>query len=147
VSESLPILTLLVVIPALGAAVVGCLPRHNENLLKMVGVVFSAVVFALAVALVFDYQADGGGFQFVSEHEWIQSFGISWKLGVDGISLFLVGLTGLLFPLAIIGPEVHRDVKGYVAWMLLLESGCMGVFLALDLFQFFLFWELVLVPM
>jgi NADH-quinone oxidoreductase subunit M len=146
VADTLPILTLLVVLPALGAAVVACLPR-DEGVLKTVGAVFSAVVFALAVVLVFDYQADGGGFQFVSEHEWIASFGISWKLGVDGISLFLVGLTGLLFPLAILGPQVHRDVKGYVAWMLLLESGCMGVFLALDLFQFFLFWELVLVPM
>ena len=78
---------------------------------------------------------------------WIDVFGISWKLGVDGISLFLVVLTGVLFPLAIVGPEVHHDVKGYVAWMLLLEAGCMGVFLSLDLFLFFLFWEIVLVPM
>jgi NADH-quinone oxidoreductase subunit M len=147
VSESLPILTLLVVIPAIGAAVVACMPRSNESLLKTVGMTFAVVELALAVALVFDYRSDGGGFQFVSEHVWIRSFGIEWKLGVDGISLFLVGLSAVLFPLAIVGPEVHRDVKGYVAWMLLLETGCIGVFLALDLFLFFLFWELVLVPM
>ncbi len=146
-SDSFPILTLLVIIPAVGAAAVACLPRDSEGVLKMVGTAFAVVELALAVALVFDYQADGGGFQFVSEHVWIRSFGISWKLGVDGISLFLVGLTALLFPLVIVGPEVHRDVKGYVAWMLLLEAGCVGVFLALDLFLFFLFWELVLVPM
>ncbi len=146
-SESLPILTLLVLVPALGAAVVACMPRGNESLLKTVGMTFAVVELALAVALVFDYQADGGGFQFLSEHVWIESFGIEWKLGVDGISLFLVGLSAVLFPLAIIGPEVHHDVKGYVAWMLLLEAGCIGVFLALDLFLFFLFWELVLVPM
>jgi NADH-quinone oxidoreductase subunit M len=147
VSDSLPILTLLVVVPALGAAVVAWLPGGNERLLKMVGATVSTVVLALSVALMFDFDADLAGFQFVSEHVWVRSFGISWKLGVDGISLFLVVLTGVLFPLAIVGPAVHKDVKGYVAWMLLLESGCMGVFLALDLFQFFLFWELVLVPM
>jgi NADH-quinone oxidoreductase subunit M len=72
---------------------------------------------------------------------------VSWKLGVDGISLFLVVLTGVLFPIALAGPKVHKDVKSYVAWMLLLEAGCMGVFLSLDLFCFFVFWELVLVPM
>jgi len=147
VSDSLPILTLIVLVPVIGAAVVACLPRANESVLKLVGVTFAGVALALSIALVFDYRSDGGGFQFVSEHVWIRSFGISWKLGVDGISLFLVALTGLLFPLAIVGPEVHKDVKGYVAWMLLLEAGCMGVFLSLDLFLFFLFWELVLVPM
>src|SRR4051812_10283292 len=140
-------LNLLVVIPVIGAAVVACLPRDNERLLRMVGVTFAVVELLLTVALMFDFKAGEGGFQFVSEHVWIRSFGISWKLGVDGISLFLIGLTGVLFPLAIIGPQVHRDVKGYVAWMLVLEAGCMGVFLSLDLFLFFLFWELVLVPM
>jgi NADH-quinone oxidoreductase subunit M len=146
-SDTFPILSLLILVPIAGAAVVACLPKGNERLLKLVGVTFAGVSLALSIALVFDYQADGGGFQFLSEHVWIRDFGISWKLGVDGISLFLVALTGVLFPLAIIGPAVHRDVKGYVAWMLVLEAGCMGVFLSLDLFLFFLFWELVLVPM
>jgi NADH-quinone oxidoreductase subunit M len=146
-SETLPMLTLLVVIPVIGAAVVACLPRDNERLLRMVGATFAVVELLLTVALMFDFKAGEGGFQFVSQHVWIRSFGISWKLGVDGISLFLIVLTGVLFPLVIIGPEVHKDVKGYVAWMLLLETGCIGVFLALDLFLFFLFWELVLVPM
>ncbi|HTJ77199.1 MAG TPA: NADH-quinone oxidoreductase subunit M [Acidimicrobiales bacterium] len=146
-SETLPMLTLLVVIPVIGAAVVACLPRDDERLLRMVGATFAVVELLLTVALMFDFKAGEGGFQFVSQHVWIRSFGISWKLGVDGISLFLIVLTGVLFPLVIIGPEVHKDVKGYVAWMLLLETGCIGVFLALDLFLFFLFWELVLVPM
>src|SRR5204862_3272271 len=69
------------------------------------------------------------------------------KLGVDGISLWLVVLTGVLFPLSLLGANVTRDVKNYVAWMLVLEAGCLGTFLALDLFLFFLFFEVVLVPM
>jgi len=146
-SSALPILTLLLVVPGLGAAVVAGLPRDNERLVKLVGVTFAVIELALAVALLFDFKTGEGDFQFLSQHVWIRSFGISWKLGVDGISLFLIALTAILFPLAIVGPEVHRDVKGYVAWMLLLEAGCIGVFLALDLFLFFLFWELVLVPM
>ena len=61
------------------------------------------------------FDKSDGGFQLVSQHAWIKSFGISWKLGVDGISLFLVVLTGILFPIAIFGPEVHHDFKGYAA--------------------------------
>ncbi len=146
-ADTLPILSLLVVIPAVGAAGVAVLPRENERAIKLVGVGFAVVELLLAVTLLFDFKTGVGGFQFMSQHAWVKSFGISWKLGVDGISLFLVALTAVLFPLVIIGPEVHRDVKGYVAWMLLLETGCIGVFLALDLFLFFLLWELVLVPM
>ncbi len=146
-SDSLPILTLLVVLPALGAAVVACLPRGNDRLVRIVGMSFAVLVALLGIALMFDFRTGRGDFQFVSQHVWVRDFGISWKLGVDGISLFLVVLSGILFPLAIGAPEVHHDMKGYVAWMLLLEAGCIGVFLSLDLFLFFLFWELVLVPM
>jgi NADH-quinone oxidoreductase subunit M len=78
---------------------------------------------------------------------WIKEWGISWHLGVDGISLFLVVLTAVLFPFALAGADPHHDVKAYTAWMLVLEAGCLGVFLALDLFLFFVFWEVVLVPM
>ena len=73
--------------------------------------------------------------------------GIAWNLGVDGISLFLVVLTGVLFPLALLGADPHHDAKPYMAWMLLLEAGLMGAFLSLDLFLFFVFFEIVLVPM
>ena len=83
-SDSLPILTLLILVPAIGAAVVACLPRDNEGLLKTVGVTFAGVSLALAVAVVFDYRSSGPGFQFMSDHVWIRSFGISWKLGIDG---------------------------------------------------------------
>ncbi len=145
--DDLPLLSILVVLPAVGALAVALVPKRHDQRARVLGLVVSVVValFTLAVLVAFD--GDDGGFQLVSEHPWIRSFGISWKLGVDGISLFLVLLTGLLFPLAIAGPRLHHDERGYTAWMLLLEAGCLGVFLSLDLFLFFLFWEVVLVPM
>ncbi len=143
----IPILTLLVVLPALGAAVVALLPKQMEQPVRYVALGFAVVVALLSFVLLAGFDGDHGGFQFVSQHSWISSLGISWKLGVDGISLFLVLMTGVLFPLAMAGPKIHHDTKGYMAWMLLLEAGCIGVFLSLDLFLFFLFWEIVLVPM
>jgi NADH-quinone oxidoreductase subunit M len=89
------------------------------------------------------FDKDSAGFQFVSFHTWIKDLGISWFLGVDGISLFLVVLTGILFPLAIFGVDPEHDDKPYYAWLLLLEAGCMGVFMALELFLFFVFFEIV----
>jgi len=145
--NDIPILTLLVLVPALGAGLVALLPKGRDDVVARVGLGIALLVGLLSLILLFEFDTGDGGFQFVSAHPWIESFGISWKLGVDGISLFLVVLSGILFPLAIAGPHVHHDLKGYVAWMLLLEAGCIGVFLSLDLFVFFLFWEIVLVPM
>ena len=145
--DDFPYLTTLVVLPAAGAAAVALVPSSQEKVVKAVGLLFALAAAAVSVAVLVEFDTGRGSFQLVSEHAWIKAWGISWKLGVDGISLFLVLLSTLLFPIAIVGPQVHRDVKGYVAWMLLLEAGCLGVFLSLDLFLFFLFWEVVLVPM
>ena len=87
------------------------------------------------------------GYQFEVNRSWVADFGISWHVGVDGISLFLVVLTGVLFPIALLGATPHHDAKPYYAWLLLLEAGCLGVFVALDLFLFFVMFEIVLVPM
>jgi NADH-quinone oxidoreductase subunit M len=145
--DDLPLLTTLIVLPAVGALAVALVPKGRGPTARVLGLAFSVAVGVVSLAVLGAFDADEGGFQLVSEHPWIRSFGISWKLGVDGISLFLVLLTGLLFPLAIAGPRIHHDERGYTAWMLLLEAGCLGVFLSLDLFLFFLFWEVVLVPM
>jgi NADH-quinone oxidoreductase subunit M len=147
VADDIPILTLLVLVPALGAGLVALLPKGRDEVVARVGLGISLLVGLLSLVLLFGFDSGESGFQYVSDHPWIESYGISWKLGVDGISLFLVVLSGILFPIAIAGPTVHHDLKGYVSWMLLLEAGCIGVFLALDLFVFFLFWEIVLVPM
>ncbi|MFM8907263.1 MAG: NuoM family protein, partial [Actinomycetota bacterium] len=93
------------------------------------------------------FDSSEAGFQFVSQHEWIPAWGISWHLGIDGISLFLVVVTGVLFPLVIAGVDPHHDERPYLAWLLVLEAGVMGSFISLDLFLFFVFFEIVLVPM
>ncbi|MGI9034150.1 MAG: NADH-quinone oxidoreductase subunit M [Acidimicrobiales bacterium] len=144
---SFPYLTTLVVVPAVGAAAVAVAPRSRPAVVRALGLAASLAALVVGVAVLAEFDRGRGSFQMVSAHPWISGWGISWKLGVDGISLFLVLLSLLLFPIAIAGPRVHRDYKGYVAWMLLLEAGCIGVFLSLDLFLFFLFWEIVLVPM
>ncbi len=142
-----PLLTALVVVPTFGAALVALLPKRQEGLLRLVALLFSVATLVLTVYVAIDFKSDADGFQLLQSYSWIKEFGISWKLGIDGISLWLVVLTGVLFPLAIAGPVVTKDVKSYLGWLLLLEAGCLGVFLALDLIVFFLFFEIVLVPM
>ncbi len=103
-AADIPILTLLVLVPALGAGLVALLPQGRDDVVGRVGLGISLVVGLLSLVLLFGFDSGEAGFQFVSDHPWIESFGISWKLGVDGISLFLVVLSGILFPLAIAGP-------------------------------------------
>jgi NADH-quinone oxidoreductase subunit M len=142
-----PLLTTIILLPAVGAAVTALLPRWRAELVRPVGVAFSVATFALTVYLLAAFETGEPGFQFTSYHVWIAQWGIAWNLGVDGISLFLVVLTGLLFPLALLGATPHHDEKPYTAWLLLLEAGLLGSFLSLDLFLFFIFFDLVLVPM
>ena len=142
-----PVLTALVVLPFIVAALVAALPRQRVDVIRLVGILGTVGTAVIAGYMVTRFKTGTAGYQFVTDHSWIKSFGIHWKLGVDGISLFLIALTGLLFPLALIGPVVNENVKSYVAWLLVLEGACMGTFLALDLFVFFVFFEVVLVPM
>jgi NADH-quinone oxidoreductase subunit M len=143
----IPLLTLLVLLPLVGAVMVSLMNKAQAEQIKLVALVFSLVTGALSVFMLAKFPSGQAGFQFVSQQSWVSEWGISWHLGVDGISLFLVVLTGVLFPLVIIGIDPHHDQKPYLAWMLLLEAGVMGSFLSLDLFLFFVFFEIVLVPM
>ena len=128
-----PILSMLIVVPLIGAAVLLLLPRGRDEVAKLVGFVFAAITAALSVLLLVDFGRGEAGYQFVSRHSWIRPWGISWHLGVDGISLLLVVLTGILFPIALAGPDERHDVKSFTAWILLLEAGVMGVFLSLEI--------------
>jgi NADH-quinone oxidoreductase subunit M len=142
-----PILTALIITPLVGAIIIALLPKSRPEYPKMVALVMSVATGAMSIWLMASFDTSDAGFQFVSMHPWIDAWGISWHLGVDGISLFLVVLTGILFPLAIIAVDPHHDEKPYLAWLLMLQAGVMGSFLSLDLFVFFVFFEIVLVPM
>ena len=134
-------------LPIIGSLLVAFTPKSRPDYAKMVALLSSVGTAALTIWLLASFDTGDAGFQFVSKHTWIEPWGISWHLGVDGISLFLVVLTGLLFPLAIVGIDPHHDERPYLAWLLLLQAGVMGSFLSLDLFVFFIFFEIVLVPM
>ena len=140
-------LTVAILLPFVGALAVALVPNARTELHRGVALLFSAAAGALTVWLLAAFETKGGGFQFEVDETWISDFGISWHLGIDGISLFLVVLTGLLFPLAIVAVTPHHDPKPYYAWLLVLQGGSLGVFMALDLFVFFVFFEIVLVPM
>jgi NADH-quinone oxidoreductase subunit M len=147
IGGNFPILTAIVGVPAIGAVLIMLMTKRRPELVKLTAILFSVFTGALSVWMLCSFKTGTAGFQFSSKHQWISAWGISWHLGVDGISLFLVVLTGVLFPLAIVGADPHHDEKPYLAWLLLLEAGVMGSFLSLDLFLFFVFFEIVLVPM
>ena len=143
---SFPTIPALVILPIIGALTVALTPSARVGLHKLLATLFSGIVGAISVWVLAAFESNSD-FQFVSERTWVESLGIQWFAGIDGISLFLVVLTGLLFPLTIVAINPSHDHKAYYVWLLLLQSGCMGVFVALDLFMFFVFFEIVLIPM
>jgi len=140
-------LTAAIVVPFVGAAVVSLIPRARAELHRLAALLFAVGSGAITLWLLAAFETGDNGFQYEVKRAWIADFGISWHLGIDGISLFLVVLSGLLFPLAIVAVTPHHDPKPYYAWLLVLQGGCIGVFCALDLFLFFVMFEIVLVPM
>ena len=146
-APTFPVTTGLIVLPAVGALAVLLVPRLREELFKPVALLFATATAALSLYALAAFDRHDAGYQFEVDRSWISEFGISWHLGIDGISLFLVVLTGILFPIAILATDPHHDPKRYYAWLLTLQAGCLGVFMALDLFLFFVMFEIVLVPM
>tara|TARA_B100000953_G_scaffold290289_1_gene275191 strand:+ start:1164 stop:2819 length:1656 start_codon:yes stop_codon:yes gene_type:complete len=143
---SFPTIPALVILPIIGAFAVALTPSARSGLHKLVATLFSGMVGAISIWILTAFETNSD-FQFISQATWIKSLGIQWFAGIDGISLFLVVLTGLLFPLAIVAINPSHNHKAYYIWLLILQSGCMGAFVALDLFMFFVFFEIVLIPM
>jgi NADH-quinone oxidoreductase subunit M len=144
-----PVLDIIVFLPLGAALAVGLLPKSADLVAKPLAL--GAGVLELAVVLGMVIAFKGGdahaGFQFTSHEAWLGPLNISWDLGVDGISVFLVAMTALLFPIAMTTPTgAGRSTKAYLAWMLLLEAACMATFLSLDAFLFFVAFEVTLVP-
>jgi NADH-quinone oxidoreductase subunit M len=142
------LLSLLVLLPVAGAALVALTQRRSATLQKWLGLAFSSTVFLLSLVLVRDFRGMAE-MQFVERRPWIPAWGISYHLGVDGLSLWLVVLTTFLTPLCLLGSwtSIEKRVREFVVFMLLLEAGMIGVFVALDLFLFYVFWEAMLIPM
>jgi NADH-quinone oxidoreductase subunit M len=160
--EGFPILTFITFIPIIGMIVILFLSKENKNVIKLTALVATGlqVVTAFILLLAYNYNAAGvfeqGSFQFVEKARWIEIEGISWIgtikidyfLGIDGISMPMVLLTALISFIACISSwNINNAVKGYFALFLLLDTGMMGVFVSLDFFLFYVFWELMLLPM
>lgn len=144
---SLPILTVLLVLPLLGALVL--LFLRGERALKWVAMLTSLAVFVVSLPLFFGWQTGEPGYQFVVQAPWVPELGISYHVGVDGISLLLVLLTTFLMPLTLLfsWDSVKDRLKTYLVLMLFMETAMLGVFVALDLVLFFVFFEASLIPM
>jgi NADH-quinone oxidoreductase subunit M len=142
------LLTALVFLPVAGAILVALVPREQVNAQKILGLGLSTVVFGLSLVLVRDFQPQPG-LQFEVTRSWLPSLGISYHVGVDGFSLWLVILTTFLTPIALLGSwsSITDRVREFNVFMLLLEAGMIGVFVSLDLFLFYIFWEAMLIPM
>jgi NADH-quinone oxidoreductase subunit M len=151
---TLPLLSIIVWLPVAGALLlmfVGNRDGHRDGLVRNLTLGVSLLTFAATLALWagFDAGAAGPEFQFVERVPWVPAFGIDYYLGVDGISLMLIVLTGFLTPVALLSSweSIHKKVKEFSIFMLLLEAAMLGVFAALDLFLFYVFWDFVLIPM
>jgi NADH-quinone oxidoreductase subunit M len=142
------LLTLIVFTPLLGSLLMLLLPRENKPLLRWAAFFFSLIPAALSIWLWFAYQPTAEGFQFEVVAPWFPTINSGYHVGVDGISVAMILLTGILTPLAVlISFSVEDNVRAYMSLFLLLEMGMMGVFVSLDLIIFFIFWEFGLVPM
>src|SRR5262252_7936387 len=142
------ILTIITFTPALGALVLIFFNRGNAKAIRRFSLVIGLLTFILSLHLVAHFDSARSGFQFLVDVPWISSAGIHYQMGIDGISVYLILLATILTPLAILASwSISDRAKEYFVFMLLLETGMIGVFAALDLFLFYLFWEVMLIPM
>ena len=142
-------LTLLILIPIIGAVVVALLPRDREDLVKWLALGTTVVNLVVSLPLYFAFDSAAAGYQFEQFAAWIPGLNINYHVGIDGISLFLVLLTTFLSVIAVLSSwtAITEQLKEYMALLLLMETAMVGVFVSLDLFLFYLFWEASLIPM
>jgi NADH-quinone oxidoreductase subunit M len=169
--SSFPWLTVIGAIPLAGALVIAIIPTASSDdkaalgprdlLTKQIALVTSLVTLGMTVAMAVKFSPNGPAFQFVEIHQWIPQFGVHYAVGVDGIALVLIGMTAVLMPVVILAswhdadpgghgdsaPAPRRSVKTYFALMLVLETLVIGVFAATDVFLFYVFFEVMLIPM
>jgi NADH-quinone oxidoreductase subunit M len=142
------LLTLIVFLPVVSAVFLVLLPDDEKELTRRLAFVFSLVTLALILFAWFNFDRTSRALQYEVVAEWFPAIGASYHLGVDGISMSMILLTGILTPLAILASfSIEDKVKMYMALFLALETGLLGLFASMDLIIFFIFWEVGLVPM
>ena len=143
------LITLLLLIPLVGGLLILVLPKTKENIIRYSGLAISTVTFILSLLLYFNFDLTIGDFQFIHQFKWIEKLNISYFVGIDGMSLLLVLLTTFLTPLTLLSSwsSIKKNVKEFTFFMIMLEVGMLGVFVSLDLFLFYIFWEAMLIPM
>ncbi len=146
-------LSLITFAPLVGALVILMLPSSNKALIRYTAVFFTAIPFIISLLMLQGFNFEMGttmqdGMQFIEKADWIATFNIQYHLGVDGLSMPLVVLTGLVSVFAVIASfGIEKQIKAYFALLLFLTTGMFGVFVALDFFLFYVFWEVMLLPM
>lgn len=142
------LLSLVIFLPALGALFLLLIPREEKKILQTIAIAVSTANFLLSLCL-FGHFKNSGTFELMELHSWISIWNINYFIGIDGVSLLLIVLTTLLFPLSFLVSvkSVEKKAKEFAISMLILETGVIGVFCSLDLFLFYVFWEVMLIPM
>jgi NADH-quinone oxidoreductase subunit M len=142
------LLSLIIFTPVLGALVIFLMPEDEKTLIRRLAFILSLVPLALALYMWFNFDRTAPGIQFETVAVWFPAVGASYHIGIDGISLAMILLTAILTPLSILASfGIEERVRMYMVLFLALETGMIGLFAALDLMIFFIFWEIGLVPM
>lgn len=152
VSSSFPWVTVLGLVPLAGALATALTPRGRDTWARVVAIAASLVTLVLTIVMGLEFQKGVAGYQFVQSYSWISQFGVRYSVGLDGISLVLVGLTAVLTPVVLLASwheaaAGKRSVKTFSALVLVLETLLIGVFGATDVFLFYVFFEAMLIPM
>jgi NADH-quinone oxidoreductase subunit M len=147
--ENNHLITFLLLVPLAGGILLLFANKSKENLIRYLGFIFSVITFIISLFLYAGYDIGKGGFQLTDKISWIENLHISYHVGIDGISLLLVLLTTFLTPLTLLSSwkAINSRVKEFTFFMLMLEVGMLGVFVSLDMFLFYVFWEAMLIPM
>jgi NADH-quinone oxidoreductase subunit M len=150
-SGGIGLLGWVTLLPLFGAGLVALVPKEEEAIHRGLGLFTTIVTFLVSLLILNEFDASQAGFQLEVTKTWIEPLGIKFHLGIDGISLWLVMLTTFLVPLTLLSPQAigirNIRVREFTIAMLVLETGMLGAFVALDLFVFYVFWELMLIPM
>jgi NADH-quinone oxidoreductase subunit M len=146
--DSIPVLSLTAYAPAVGALLIFLVPGFQKEKARLIALIASLVSFVLSIGMAIDFDKNDQ-FQYVEHHSWLSGVGASYHLGIDGIALLLIVLTTLIMVISIIWSwgTIDSKPREYYIALLILEAGMLGVFMALDLFVFYIFWEIMLIPM